>query len=234
MKSLRCRLNGRGTDWRSSPIRFTPRPADSCIEFLEERAHHQAAATTPAPAQNTANARCAATPDELFVIEKYTGFNRFRRRYRAARIHSEASDQRNVAVVERAVPMGRETATRENSGVRAETNNENTVERWGKSYCPYCGVGCGLLARIKDGTVHKIKGDPDHPSSLGDLCLKAVYLPEILRTPDRLLYPQIRSCQEGPVQARFMGQAMTYLARRFREIIAEHGPMRWLFMAQAS
>ena len=80
------------------------------INFLEERAHHQAAATTPAPAQNTADARCAATPDELFVIEKFTGFNRFRRRYRAARIHSESSDQRSVAVAERAVPMGRETA----------------------------------------------------------------------------------------------------------------------------
>jgi len=80
------------------------------IDFLEERAHHQAAATTPAPAQNTADARCAATPDELFVIEKFTGFNRFRRRYRAARIYSESSDQRSVAVAERVVPMGRETA----------------------------------------------------------------------------------------------------------------------------
>ena len=108
--------------------------------------------------------------------------------------------------------------------MRAETNNENAVERWSKSYCPYCGVGCGLLAGIKDGAVHKIKGDPDHPSSLGDLCLKAVYLPEILRTPDRLLYPQIRSCQEGPFKRASWDETMNYLGRRFREIIAEHGP----------
>ena len=108
--------------------------------------------------------------------------------------------------------------------MRAATNNENAVERWSKSYCPYCGVGCGLLAGIKDGAVHKIKGDPDHPSSLGDLCLKAVYLPEILRTPDRLLYPQIRSCQEGPFKRASWDETMNYLGRRFREIIAEHGP----------
>ena len=76
------------------------------------------------------------------------------------------------------------------------------IERWEKSYCPYCGVGCGLLAGIEDGSVRKIKGDPDHPSSLGDLCLKAVYLPETLKTADRLLYPQIRSCQDGPFNAR--------------------------------
>ena len=48
------------------------------------------------------------------------------------------------------------------------------VDQWVKSYCPYCGVGCGLLAGIKNGAVAKIKGDPDHPSSLGDLCAKAV------------------------------------------------------------
>ena len=70
----------------------------------------------------------------------------------------------------------------------------------------------------------KIKGDPEHPSSRGDLCLKAVYLPEILRTADRLLYPQIRSCQDGPFKRASWDQAMTYLAKRFRDIIDEHGP----------
>ena len=97
------------------------------------------------------------------------------------------------------------------------------IERWIKSYCPYCGVGCGLLAGIRDGAVAKIKGDPEHPSSRGDLCLKAVYLPETLRTTDRLLYPQIRSCQEGPFKRASWAQTMTYLAKRFGAIIEEHG-----------
>ncbi len=105
-----------------------------------------------------------------------------------------------------------------------EQSENNQDERWVKSYCPYCGVGCGLLAGIKNGAVAKIKGDPEHPSSLGDLCLKAVYLPETLQTADRLLYPQIRSCQEGPFKRASWEQAMNFLAQRFRRIIDEHGP----------
>ncbi len=98
------------------------------------------------------------------------------------------------------------------------------IKRWVKSYCPYCGVGCGLLAEIRKGSVAKIKGDPDHPSSLGDLCLKAVYLPETLATSDRLLYPQIRRCQEGPFTRVSWDAAIKFLAQRFRAIIDEHGP----------
>jgi formate dehydrogenase alpha subunit len=100
----------------------------------------------------------------------------------------------------------------------------NGIERWEKSYCPYCGVGCGLLAGIQDNSVRKIKGDPDHPSSRGDLCLKAVYLPETLDTADRLLYPQVRTCQDGSFKRATWKQTMSYLARRYRAIIDEHGP----------
>ena len=105
-----------------------------------------------------------------------------------------------------------------------ETHHNSRIENWVKSYCPYCGVGCGLMAGVSNGVVTKIKGDPEHPSSLGDLCLKAVYLPETLKSADRLLYPQIRSCQEGPFKRASWEQAIKYLAQRFCAIIDEHGP----------
>ena len=98
------------------------------------------------------------------------------------------------------------------------------IDRWVKSYCPYCGVGCGLLAGLANGAVVKVKGDPDHPSSLGDLCAKAVYLPETLKTSDRLLYPQLRRCQDGPFTRLSWDAALNFVARRFREIMDEHGP----------
>ncbi len=104
----------------------------------------------------------------------------------------------------------------------ARIQREN-IKQWVKTYCPYCGVGCGLLAGMKSGSVAKIKGDPDHPSSLGDLCLKAVYLPETLSTPDRLLYPQMRRCQDGPFARVSWETAIKFLAQRFRDIIGEHG-----------
>jgi formate dehydrogenase alpha subunit len=105
-----------------------------------------------------------------------------------------------------------------------QNQQSNSREQWIKSYCPYCGVGCGLLAAVKNGSVTKIKGDPEHPSSLGDLCFKAIYLPETLRTTDRLLCPQIRMCQEGPFKRVSWEQTFNFLARRFRHIIDEHGP----------
>ena len=103
-------------------------------------------------------------------------------------------------------------------------STQSDISRWVKTYCPYCGVGCGLLAGMDGGRVVKIKGDQSHPSSQGDLCLKAVYLPETLRTADRLLYPQIRACSDGPFKRTSWDQIMSYLAQRFRAIIDEHGP----------
>ena len=82
---------------------------------------------------------------------------------------------------------------------------------------------------MKNGSVTKIKGDPDHPSSLGDLCAKAVYLPETLKTADRLLYPQMRRCQDGPFTRVSWEAALKSIASKFREIIDEHGPQAIAF-----
>jgi formate dehydrogenase major subunit len=40
------------------------------------------------------------------------------------------------------------------------------------SVCPYCAVGCGQLAYVKDGTVTQVEGDPASPISRGRLCPK--------------------------------------------------------------
>ena len=77
---------------------------------------------------------------------------------------------------------------------------------------------------MNDGSLIKVKGDPDHPSSLGDLCAKAVYLPDSLRTPDRLLYPQMRRCQDGPFTRISWESALKAIAAKFREVIEHYGP----------
>ena len=91
---------------------------------------------------------------------------------------------------------------------------------WRKTLCPYCGVGCGLLVQIEDGTVKKVKGDPEHPSSLGDVCAKAVHLPPALRTPDRLLYPQVRTRRDAELSRVPWELAVRTVADRLREIVA--------------
>ena len=40
------------------------------------------------------------------------------------------------------------------------------------SICPYCAVGCGQLAYVRDGKVIQIEGDPASPISRGRLCPK--------------------------------------------------------------
>jgi anaerobic selenocysteine-containing dehydrogenase len=85
-------------------------------------------------------------------------------------------------------------------------------------------VGCGLLVQIEDGAVKKVKGDPEHPSSLGDVCAKAVHLPPALRTPDRLLYPQVRTRRDAELTRVPWELAVRMVADRLREIVAAHGP----------
>src|SRR5207249_11243083 len=90
--------------------------------------------------------------------------------------------------------------------------------------CPYCGVGCGLLVQVRDGLVTKVKGDPAHPANLGDICAKAVHLPPILGTADRLLHPQIRVRRGAELQRVPWELALRFTADRMREIITAHGP----------
>src|SRR6058998_2997320 len=95
--------------------------------------------------------------------------------------------------------------------------------RWQRTLCPYCGVGCGLLVRVEDGAVTRVKGDPDHPANFGDVCAKAVHLPPALRTPDRLLHPEVRSRCDRERRRVPWELALRFTAERLSEIIAAHG-----------
>jgi formate dehydrogenase major subunit len=59
--------------------------------------------------------------------------------------------------------------------------------------CPYCSVGCGILAYTKDGKVIHTEGDPDHPTNEGTLCSKGSSLYQIINNPTRLTKPKYRA-----------------------------------------
>jgi ferredoxin-nitrate reductase len=101
---------------------------------------------------------------------------------------------------------------------------DGAAPRWGRTQCPYCGVGCGLLVQIHDGRAVRVKGDPAHPANFGDVCAKAVMLPRALRTPDRLLYPSLRTRRDQELTRVPWSVALRSLALAFRSIIAQHGP----------
>ncbi len=38
--------------------------------------------------------------------------------------------------------------------------------------CPYCSVGCGMIAHVEEGRLINLEGDADHPINEGSLCPK--------------------------------------------------------------
>lgn len=60
-----------------------------------------------------------------------------------------------------------------------------------RSTCPYCGVGCGVIAQPDGLGGAVIKGDPEHPANFGRLCSKGSALGETFDLASRLLAPSI-------------------------------------------
>jgi len=59
--------------------------------------------------------------------------------------------------------------------------------------CPFCSVGCGILAYTKDGEVIHTEGDPEHPVSEGTLCSKGASVYQIINNTARITKPQYRA-----------------------------------------
>jgi ferredoxin-nitrate reductase len=104
------------------------------------------------------------------------------------------------------------------------TSVATATERWGRTQCPYCGVGCGLLVQIEAGQTVRVKGDPHHPANFGDVCAKAIMLPRALHTPDRLLYPHLRPRRDQTLTRVPWSLALKTVAHSLRSIIAQYGP----------
>lgn len=86
-----------------------------------------------------------------------------------------------------------------------------------RTTCPYCGVGCGVLAKRTAAGI-EVSGDPDHPANFGRLCSKGSALADTLSLEGRLLKPSIRGLDAS------WDQALDHVAGEFTRIIKEHGP----------
>lgn len=87
-----------------------------------------------------------------------------------------------------------------------------------RTTCPYCGVGCGVIASVDDAGNVSVRGDPDHPANHGRLCSKGSALAETIDLDGRLLHPEIGGRRAG------WDEAIDLVAERFSSAIAEHGP----------
>ena len=84
--------------------------------------------------------------------------------------------------------------------------------------CCFCGVGCGVIASSSNNTITAVKGDPSHPANFGRLCTKGAALHLSTEPGARLLYPEVNGLRAS------WEEALGFIANRFGEIIAAHGP----------
>jgi formate dehydrogenase alpha subunit len=68
------------------------------------------------------------------------------------------------------------------------------VRRRVETTCPYCGVGCGIVAELRaDGRLALMADDvPANPSSEGMLCVKGRFGTGFVHAPDRVTRPMLR------------------------------------------
>ncbi|WP_432696809.1 molybdopterin-dependent oxidoreductase [Marinobacterium sp. YM272] len=84
--------------------------------------------------------------------------------------------------------------------------------------CPYCGVGCGVSAEIRDEQIIAVSGDETHPANQGRLCVKGSALHETTGEHDRLIQPRVDGVETG------WNQALDSVAARLSSVIEQHGP----------
>ena len=92
-----------------------------------------------------------------------------------------------------------------------------------RTTCPYCGVGCGVLAAPDGLGGAAITGDPQHPANFGRLCSKGTALGETLGLETRLLHPMLRQ-HDGTLARVDWDQALDRVADGFKRVIEHDGP----------
>lgn len=93
-----------------------------------------------------------------------------------------------------------------------------------KTVCPYCGVGCVLELKVRDGKVIKVTTPREHadPPNYGSLCVKGRFGYDFLHSPDRLTVPLIR--KNGMLKEVDWDAACSYGAERLLAIQQTYGP----------
>ncbi len=87
-----------------------------------------------------------------------------------------------------------------------------------RTTCPYCGVGCGVIAAVDASGAVAVRGDPAHPANSGRLCSKGSALADTLDPSTRLLYPEVRGVRTD------WHHALDAVAFGFQRVIEHHGP----------
>lgn len=93
-----------------------------------------------------------------------------------------------------------------------------------RSTCPYCSVSCGMIMytigdkskNVKTSIIH-VEGDPDNPVNRGTLCPKGAGVLDMIHSPDRLRYPEVRAPGSNEWKRVSWDEALDRIAKHMKE-----------------
>jgi anaerobic selenocysteine-containing dehydrogenase len=99
-----------------------------------------------------------------------------------------------------------------------------------------CPDMCSLLVEVEDGRVRRMRGDPEQPFTAGFACAKVNRDAELVHSPERIRTPlrRIGAKGEGRFAPITWDEALDEIAGRWRQIIAESGPLALLGYAYSA
>ncbi len=88
-----------------------------------------------------------------------------------------------------------------------------------------CPDSCGWTVTVEQGVAVKLRGNPEHPYSYGELCPKVNRFLDRVYSPDRVLHPLRRTGPKGSGEFEQItwDEALDEIGTRLNTIIAEHG-----------
>ncbi len=95
------------------------------------------------------------------------------------------------------------------------------AERWVKTTCGYCSVGCGMLVGIKEGKAVAVRGNPAHPVNRGKLCPKGLSEHHTLDAPGRATQPLLR--KHGVLEPVSWDEALDIMIEKFTQVQSRYG-----------
>ena len=97
--------------------------------------------------------------------------------------------------------------------------------------CEMCVWRCGVRARVKDGRVVKLEGNPDNPHSKGKLCARGQSGLMNTYDPDRVLLPLVRAGKrgEGLFRKASWDEALDITAKGMLKVKERYGPEAMVF-----
>jgi len=97
--------------------------------------------------------------------------------------------------------------------------------------CEQCVWRCGLRAKVYQGKVYKLDGNPNHPNSNGMLCPRGQAGIGALYDPDRLLFPMVRAGDRGSGLWKRVtwDEALNYAAQEMQYLKEQFGPESMIF-----